>query len=152
MLDTPHEFRANVRLVPTLADVAAELCEPVPESVLNGLMAELKLSAADARSVAREAARFLSLASRSDDVVVPSAVVDVAWHLWLLDSRHYFALCDRLGSGYLHHEPGRSDDPAMLAAYDRTRARMVEAFGALPQRWWGDRAAAGKCVCGRRPD
>lgn len=140
-----------------MGDLAEDLSERVPESVIAGLMTELELTRSDARGLAREAVRFLSLASRSDDVVVPSVMVDVAWHLWLLDSRRYFALCDHLGAGYLHHEPGRPDDPAMLAAYDRTRTAMTQNFGTLSPRWWGSRAAAGRCgsdscTCRSRPD
>jgi hypothetical protein len=136
----------------TLPAIVAELVAIVPPSVVRGLRDEHGLSEQEAVSLAGEAVKFLAYSSRSEEMTVPSQEVDEAWHLWLLDSRAYFTLCDRLGVGYLHHEPGSPGDPVMLEAYRRTRSGMAATFGEVPDRWWADRSGAGGCTCTRRAE
>jgi hypothetical protein len=35
----------------------------------------------------------------------PSSLVDIGWHTLIMYTRDYAALCDRLGGGFIHHEP-----------------------------------------------
>ena len=37
-------------------------------------------------------------------VVMPSKIVDVCWHVFILDTRNYMNFCSTVFDGYLHHE------------------------------------------------
>lgn len=93
---------------------------------------KLSLRRGGAARATDEYVRFLYLALTTPDVVAPSAIVDEVWHLHLLDSRDYFdRFCPTVLGRTLHHRPGRPA-PDRDPAYERTRARYAEEFGAPP--------------------
>ena len=75
---------------------------------------------------------------------MPSKVVDVAWHEFILRSREYTAFCQRAFGGYLHHAPDDTLDvsansllPATLALVDKHEIPIV-LFTADEESGWSD--------------
>lgn len=63
-------------------------------------------SAKKADEIERSYKRFLFLFATTLDVrVVPTLDIDALWHQHILDTRAYFADCDRVFGTYLHHFP-----------------------------------------------
>jgi hypothetical protein len=66
--------------------------------------------------------------------IVPSTMIDHAWHTHILDTGKYAADCDTAFGGFLHHFPylgmrGPDDVTAWQAAYQRTRELFRGHFG-----------------------
>lgn len=93
-------------------------------------------SAAYAGEVAREYRRFLYIAARTDKPVTPSDEVDQAWHLHLLNSRHYWdILCGRILQRPFHHDPAGGGAVEALRhrrQYQDTLAHYRKLFGEDP--------------------
>jgi hypothetical protein len=51
-------------------------------------------------------------------VAMPSKLVDVSWHVFILDTRAYLKFCEAVFDRYLHHEP-----PAEVALEDLTQEK-----------------------------
>lgn len=106
-----------------------------------------------AEPVMTETLRFVQLAAAVDEPVVPSRLVDVGWHEFILFTRDYIAHCAELG-GYVHHVPDTSDAIGDPTAYQRTRELLTERHGPLDERLWppvgadGGDCTAGECQTG----
>lgn len=102
-----------------------------------------------AKKAIAEYRRVLTLAQNGAPLV-PSRLVDLAWHAHILDTRAYAADSQRLFGRFLHHAPSFGDDgddlreeqAKMLAAYKKT-------YGATPPDIWSQKSpdcCAAKCV------
>jgi hypothetical protein len=102
---------------------------------------KLQLKPGAATRLADEYVRFLALCLSAGETMAPSAIVDEAWHLHLLDSRTYFdRFCPEVLGRVLHHAPGRPP-PDKDPAHERTREVYATAFGhAPPPDIWPDAA------------
>ena len=93
-------------------------------------------SAVHAGDVAREYRRFLYIAARTGEPVTPSDDVDQAWHLHLLNSRHYWdILCGRILRRPFHHDPaggGAVEGLRHRRQYQATLAHYRRLFGKDP--------------------
>jgi hypothetical protein len=51
-----------------------------------------------------ETLKFLFILSECDGPIPVAPEIDEVWHLWILQTREYMALCEQLPTGsYLHH-------------------------------------------------
>lgn len=106
-----------------------------------------------AEAVMADTLKFVTLAATSSQPVVPSRLVDVGWHEFILHTRDYTDFCAQLG-GYVHHVPTRGDSTGNAEAYEATRRMLAERHGPLDPRLWPDLGAdcgdckAGECEAG----
>jgi hypothetical protein len=78
----------------------------------------------------RELKRFLALpALWSDEIIVPSAQIDAAWHHLLLHTHVYTRLCDEVHGQYIHHIPRAPTEPTHDAGFAWTLKRYEQAWG-----------------------
>ena len=83
--------------------------------------------------------RYLTLVAKHPlEVIAPDKDVDRFWHAHILDTRKYFADCERVFGGYLHHFPyfgmrGAEDAAALARAGERARELYAAEFGAEPR-------------------
>lgn len=54
---------------------------------------------------------FLWMAACSHDAVIPSPVIDEAWHCFVLFTKDYADFCHTFFGEFLHHVPHRHGDP-----------------------------------------
>ena len=75
--------------------------------------------------------RFLYLVATNGEIkhVVPTRDIDTVWHMHVLDTRAYFADCERVFGTYLHH------DPSFGAGSEAERAKLREAYEATAYRY-----------------
>lgn len=98
----------------------------------------------------REYRRFLALHLMYPGAdVVPCHLVDEVWHAHILDTQAYARDCDAIFGSFLHHFPyfglrGADDAANLMAAYDVTVDRYVDAFGEPPAGVWRP-VEASKC-------
>lgn len=80
--------------------------------------------------------KLIYLICVSDDMLTPSQEVDEVWHLHLVYTRAYWDdFCAGTLGRDIHHNPtegGANEDTQFLHAYQRTRQRYTEEFGAEP--------------------
>ncbi len=68
----------------------------------------------------------------------PSKLVDLVWHVHILDTVSYAAFCDRCFGGFVHHDPGVNEGQFY---------NTLEAFEQHPdiprcEQWWNEGVAA----------
>ena len=84
--------------------------------------------------------RYCWLATRSDEPLSPSEIVDQVWHLHLQHTRDYWdVFCAQVLGCPLHHEPGEPTPEARKRhwlQYAETLARYERAFGVPPEAFW----------------
>ena len=84
--------------------------------------------------------RYLTLVAKYPlEAIAPAKDVDKFWHAHILDTRKYFADCERVFGCYLHHFPylgmrGADDAAALAMAGERTRELYAAEFGTEPRR------------------
>lgn len=107
-----------------------------------------------ADNVLTEYLRFLYLCIKyPDTAVVPSTIVDKAWHMHILDTHAYATDCDKLFGKFFHHFPywgmrGEEDLSDLQSSFCKTLDLYKIEFGDVPDIFW---KAAGRCPnCGRR--
>lgn len=94
-----------------------------------------------------EALKFLDVAAHTSEPVAPSAVVDIAWHHFILFTRDYMDYCATHLGRFVHHVP---DEPGTETetdhdSYLRTRQLIAERFGNLDPAIWPDADALADC-------
>lgn len=86
------------------------------------------------RSLAQTLVMLHAIAAHPGTVIHPPRVIDVTWHMLILHTADYVALCDRLAGHYLHHTPadGAADGGANVrASADTLRSLGYEIDGEL---------------------
>ena len=70
------------------------------------------------RSLAQTLTFLHAIAAHPGTTIHPTRVIDVSWHMLILHTADYHALCDRLAGHYLHHTPadGATDGGANVRA------------------------------------
>ncbi len=58
----------------------------------------------------KDVSNLLWMSSKSQEVLVPSHVIDEAWHIFILFSEQYAAFCDKYCGGYVHHRPHTGEE------------------------------------------
>jgi hypothetical protein len=85
----------------------------------------------------RDASNFLWLASHSENVSVPSPIVDEAWHVFVLFTKEYIQFCNTYCGGYVHHAPHVGPEIRMTEEYVKpTIDLMYELFEDVPSKNW----------------
>jgi hypothetical protein len=127
MLQTEAEFK-----LPSLAEVDAF---ELPELLIPRMVKEFGYTEELANDLMREAKRMLYLYARTRESVVPSVIVDDAWHTFLLFTRSYKRFADFIGV-YVHHEPTKGS-PDGGVGYARTKTNYEREFGETPNpKYW----------------
>ena len=73
---------------------------------------------------------------------VPSALVDLAWHAFILHTHEYTDYCTDHCGGYVHHEPADpdsatvGDERSAEDLYARTRRAIEARFGQIDDEVW----------------
>ncbi|MEU6170021.1 glycine-rich domain-containing protein [Streptomyces tanashiensis] len=98
-----------------------------------------------ARRIVGQTAAFLAAGARErGQVLVPSPLVDIGWHMWILDTVDYAEFCQRIAGRFIHHVP--TDEPVPggpAGARDRTLAAIQAAGYTVDPDLWV--RAAGDC-------
>ncbi|GAA4239754.1 hypothetical protein GCM10022254_61300 [Actinomadura meridiana] len=70
------------------------------------------------RSLTQSLTMLHAIATHRGTTIYPPRVIDVTWHMLILHTADYIALCDRLAGHYLHHTPadGATDGGANVRA------------------------------------
>lgn len=92
---------APKKSLPTLEEVDTY---PIPHFLAARIAEVHKVSLLQAMDMIREAKRMLYLCNLSKEAVVPTDIVDMAWHEMLMFSKWYREFCTFIG-GYLDHDP-----------------------------------------------
>jgi uncharacterized membrane protein YgcG len=108
---------------------------------IHRLREKTKLEDEKAKALQQEYLRFLYLAATVDHAITPSKLVDEAWHLHLIYTRHYWKeLCPNILGRPFHHEPSAGGDvehDKFDDQYVRTLKAYEAAFGcAPPTEFW----------------
>lgn len=77
--------------------------------------------------------------------LVPSKLIDAAWHFHILDTRKYVGDCQNLFGEYMHHDP--FPDPGLKAtAWQKTKELFLAEFGVDINKTADGSNAEGRCV------
>lgn len=80
--------------------------------------------------------------------LVPSAAVDIGWHMFILHTRDYAAFCEDVAGFFIHHVPtDDTGEPAgdPVGVLDRTVSAIQEAGYLVDPELWGPSAKCGPC-------
>lgn len=81
--------------------------------------------------------------------LVPSAAVDIGWHMFILHTREYAAFCEQVAGFFIHHVPTDEDgdEPAgdPVEVLDRTTDAIRDAGYLVDPELWGPTAKCGPC-------
>lgn len=112
----------------------------VPGHVIVKFAHGKNVSIEQAQRQFEEVRKFLAVcATDREAAYAPSAILDEAWHAFVLHTGDYSGYCDRFLGGFVHHRP--SDRPE-VAAYQRTLAVLRATFGDLDTMLWPHAEAA----------
>jgi hypothetical protein len=81
----------------------------------------------------QELLRFLDLCHDSVVPVVPSKVLDRAWHIFILHTVDYAKYCSERFGQFVHHNPS---EHGFENTYERTRRQAVLRYGNLDPDIW----------------
>jgi len=92
------------------------------------------------RSLVQALTMLHAIGTHPGTVIHPPRVVDVSWHMLMLHTVDYHALCERLAGHYLHHTP--ADGAADGGANVRASAQRLRDLGyVLDEELWAMIAA-----------
>lgn len=94
--------------------------------------------------VMSEVLKFLFLIGKTGQRLTPSLIVDLAWHEFILCTRHYHDYCDSHFGRYIHHHPG-GDEKQNNQQFLLTLETYHELLGTPPEQFWG---SLGNSNCG----
>lgn len=115
------------------------------EILSEKIMAALACCREDATKALREVLRFLFLVARRDaGRLTPSHRVDLAWHEFILCTKAYREVCDKLFGRYIDHHPGGSHE-LNRRQYQETLRCYERTFGSPDPGYWGDKNADLDC-------
>ena len=133
-------FRQKVRENVTIEEV---MTYQNPD-ILAKIRHELDLSERQAIELFDDLKRFLWLAAVSNRSVVPSPLIDEAWHRFILYTSDYAEFCERYLGGFLDHAPQRMGETRLthedlLPTIDAMHAE----FGGKPSVNWDGVCSSG---------
>ncbi|MDQ3014966.1 MAG: hypothetical protein M3Q73_03820 [bacterium] len=107
-------------------------------SIVRRIHEELEVDMAKAEELFTELKRFLWLAAVSpEEHIVPSPVIDEAWHCFVLFTQDYADFCSLYFSGFLHHAPQRDGESRITREMLKpTIDAMHREFDGLPSEHW----------------
>ena len=109
---------------------------------IEQLMAENRISCETATVAIAEYRKFMYLCATRPERNVPSAAVDLVWHLHMQHSRDYWdGFCKILGKP-VHHNPG-GQGSEHLGDYKATVAAYKDLFGTPPKGIWKQKSRIG---------
>jgi hypothetical protein len=108
------------------------------DSVVTRITEELKVTRKIAKKLFTDLKRFLWLAAVSKEKhLVPSPVLDDAWHSFVLFTKDYEDFCNKYFGGFLHHAPQRHGEKRLARADLRgTIEAMYKEFKKIPSPNW----------------
>lgn len=117
-----------IRFVPTPARTL------LPGGLFDRLTARIARKEVIERDLAErimdQALAFLAAsAQHTGEPLVPSGLVDIGWHTFILYTREYAEFCDHLAGRFIHHVPNDAPDmPAEKASLVDVRTRTLDAI------------------------
>ncbi len=107
-------------------------------SVVLRIQRELGVEMPKAQEFFADLKRFLWLiANSSVECLVPSPVVDEAWHSFVLFTQEYADFCDHYFGRFIHHSPVHQGEARMTAEdLQPTIDAIHVAFGGVPSTNW----------------
>jgi hypothetical protein len=107
-------------------------------NVAMRIQRELGVEAYKAQEFFTDLKRFLWLVANSSvERLVPSPVVDEAWHSFVLFTQEYADFCDRYFGRFIHHSPVHQGENRMIAEdLQPTIDAIHTAFGGIPSTNW----------------
>lgn len=135
--------------------VPRELIDPgLFGTLTKRVTAEAGVDQGTAEAIVEQALAFLVACARNPgDHLVPSELVDVGWHAFLLHTREYAEFCARVAGRFIHHRPA---DPGQaqphLEAIGATIAAMRAAGLPVDPALWVPRAECSQCYQGCADD
>jgi hypothetical protein len=107
-------------------------------SVVARIMEELKVSEDVAAQLFTDLKRFLWLSAvSSEEHLVPSPILDEAWHAFVLFTADYADFCKSHFDGFLHHAPQRHGEKRLSRGdLQGTIDAMNREFGGVPSPFW----------------
>jgi hypothetical protein len=128
------------------------LSEDLFERLVWRIAAKEKVDQALAERIMDQGLAFLgACASDHAEPLVPSELVDIGWHTFILYTQDYADFCDRVAGRFIHHTPhdDTSDQGARQADSSARILAAIEAAGYItdPDLWAGttqDCSASGK--------
>ncbi|KLL09981.1 MULTISPECIES: hypothetical protein [Protofrankia] len=90
---------------------------------------------------------FLAASARNPGVgLAPSRLVDIGWHVFVLDTREYAAFCDQVAGRFIHHVPNdAANEPVrQMDVRARTLAAITDAGYAVDMDLWPP-TGTGRC-------
>lgn len=111
---------------------------------------EIDLPTAD-RIVTQTVAFLTACGVHSGLPLVPSALVDIGWHTFILHTQEYTDFCRRIAGRYLHHtpdEPEEGEHGKAAAARERTLGAIEAAGFVVDAELWPETAKCSQCYNG----
>lgn len=84
-----------------------------------------------------EMLRFLNLIHLTNEKLSPSLIVDLAWHEFILFTRHYHEFCKTHFGRFIHHTPSEGSDHTI---YKKTIELYIKHYGKPSEIIWGSHA------------
>ncbi|MEY9997868.1 hypothetical protein ABIE67_010254 [Streptomyces sp. V4I8] len=107
---------------------------------------------ATARRIVGQAAAFVAASGPEPGrMLVPSRMVDIGWHAFILHTVDYAHFCQRVVGHFVHHVPtGENEAPegGAAAARERTLAAITAAGYTVDEELWPDMADCNQCHAG----
>ncbi|WP_037868478.1 glycine-rich domain-containing protein [Streptomyces sp. NRRL S-813] len=105
-----------------------------------------------ARRIVGQAAAFIAASGQQPgQSLVPSTLVDIGWHTFILHTVDYAAFCQRVVGRFVHHVPtdeGEQVPDGAEAAHERTLTAIQTAGYTVDAELWGTAADCNQCHAG----
>ncbi|MFD3947809.1 glycine-rich domain-containing protein [Streptomyces sp. NPDC058579] len=106
-----------------------------------------------ARRIVGQTAAFLAAGARAPgQFLVPSPLVDIGWHTWILHTLEYEEFCRRVAGRFIHHIPTDEGEPVPggpVEARERTLAAITAAGYTIDvDLWMGEDHDCSQCHSG----
>jgi hypothetical protein len=117
------------------------------EILSEKIITALKCDHDEVTRALREVLRFLFLvANHHGGMLTPSHRVDLAWHEFILCTKAYRDICDKLFGRYIDHHPGGPQEVNRHQYRETLRCYECEFGSPNPNYWGGDsELACGAC-------
>jgi hypothetical protein len=111
---------------------------------------EQDLDTNSAQRIVNEALGFIKcVADHPATRLVPSALVDIGWHTFILYTREYAAFCAQHAGMFIHHDP--ADEPTtateVLRPADTMEFMIQLGYPVDPTMWVSADISPGDCSC-----
>ncbi len=105
--------------------------------MLISKLKKLRIENTTPRELLTEVIKFMSLVSVFKIKLVPSLIVDLTWHEFILFTKTYEKFCRLKLKKFIHHTPEETKNTYNNKGYQRTIHHYIILFGKPPENIWG---------------